>query len=140
MEIPGPAFHALLNATSGAFLTAGYAFIRRKSTRGHLVCMVGALLTSLIFLVSYLVYHSKAGSTPFQGTGWIRTVYFAILISHTVLATAVLPMAIAVVYHAARRRFDRHRRIARWTFPVWLYVSITGILVYLMLYVWFPSV
>jgi uncharacterized membrane protein YozB (DUF420 family) len=137
MEIPGPTFHALLNATSGAFLTFGYAFIRRKNVRGHLACMILALAASLVFLVSYVVYHSQAGSTPFQGTGWARPVYFTILISHTVLATVVLPMAIVTVYQAARRRFDRHRRIARWTFPIWLYVSVTGILVYMMLYVWF---
>ncbi len=137
MEIPGPTFHALLNATSGVFLTVGYAFIRRKNIRAHLACMVGALTAALVFLVSYVIYHYRVGSVGFQGTGWVRPVYFAILISHTVLAAVVLPLAIVTVIQAARRRFDRHRRIARWTFPIWLYVSVTGILVYMMLYVWF---
>ena len=137
MEIPGPTFHAMLNATSGTLLTFGYAFIRKKKIRAHLTCMVGALTASLVFLVSYLVYHYRVGSVGFQGTGWVRPVYFTILISHTTLAVIVLPLAIMVVYQAVRRRFDRHRKIARWTFPIWLYVSVTGIIVYMMLYVWF---
>ena len=137
MEIPGPTFHAILNATSGAFLTFGYAFIRHKKIALHFTCMIGALTASLVFLVSYVVYHYRVGSMGFQGPGWVRPVYFTILISHTVLAAVVLPLAIVTVIRAARRRFDRHRKIARWTFPIWLYVSVTGILVYMMLYVWF---
>jgi uncharacterized membrane protein YozB (DUF420 family) len=134
-----PTFNAVTNATSGALLIAGYAFIRSGRARAHLAAMGLALAASALFLVSYLYYHAHAGSVRFTGQGPLRTLYFAILISHTVLAAAVPPLAIVVVWRAARGRFDRHRRIARWTLPLWLYVSLTGVLIYLMLYVGFPS-
>ena len=96
--------------------------------------MLGALTASCLFLISYLIYHAQVGSVRFLGEGWVRTVYFAILISHTVLATTVVPLAIITLRRALKERFDRHRRIARWTLPIWLYVSVTGVIVYLMLY------
>jgi uncharacterized membrane protein YozB (DUF420 family) len=96
--------------------------------------MTGALGVSAAFLVSYLIYHAQAGSVRFQGQGWIRTVYFAILLTHTILAAAVLPLVLVTLHLALKKKFDRHRRIARWTFPIWAYVSVTGVVVYLMLY------
>jgi uncharacterized membrane protein YozB (DUF420 family) len=132
-----PLLHACLNGLSGLLLAVGFLFIRRKSLRGHLTCMVLATLTSLVFLGSYLHYHYYAGSTPFRGEGWVRPIYFGILLSHTMLAAVVAPLAATLLVFAARRRFDRHRRIARWAFPMWIYVSATGVLIYLMLYVWF---
>ena len=97
--------------------------------------MIGALTASALFLISYLIYHYSAGSRPFEGEGTVRIVYFSILLSHTVLAMVVAPMVLLTVTHAARKRFDQHRKLARWTLPVWLYVSLTGVLIYLMLYV-----
>lgn len=133
-----PAVNATLNATSSVFLIVGYAFIRRKRVTPHLVCMTCALVASAVFLVSYLTYHAHVGSKPFQGQGWVRPVYFTLLTSHTLLAAAVaLFLAPVTVYRAWRKRFDMHKRIARWTFPVWLYVSITGIVIYWMLYHWY---
>jgi uncharacterized membrane protein YozB (DUF420 family) len=96
--------------------------------------MLGAMFVSAAFLTSYLIYHAQAGSVRFQGQGWIRTVYFAILLTHTILAAAVLPLALVTLRLALKQNFDRHRRIARWTFPIWTYVSVTGVVVYLMLY------
>jgi len=96
------------------------------------------MTVSALFLISYLIYHSQVGATKFSGTGWVRPVYFAILISHTILAAVIVPMAIITLYRALRKDFQRHRRIARWTLPLWLYVSVTGVLIYLMLYHWFP--
>ena len=100
----------------------------------HRLCMLSAFTTSALFLVSYLTYHYQVGSVPFQGRGWIRFVYFAILISHTILAAAIVPLVLLTLTRALRGRFDRHKRIARWTLPLWLYVSITGVIVYWMLY------
>ncbi len=134
-----PTLNALLNACSAAFLVLGYGFIRRRKVRAHQACMIGAFLTSAVFLVSYLIYHSQVGATKFAGTGWVRLIYFAILISHTVLAAAIVPMALVTLYHALKQQFVRHRTIARWTLPLWLYVSVTGVLIYLMLYHWFPN-
>lgn len=132
MEIPGPSFHALLNATSAGCLALGFAAIRSKKIAVHLTCMVLALAASLTFLASYLVYHFRVGSIPFEDTGAARVAYFAVLISHSILAVALLPMAGATLYRAARRQFVRHRGVARWALPMWFYVSATGILVYLM--------
>lgn len=132
-----PTVNALLNATSAALLFAGWLQIRRRKIERHRRFMLAACAVSALFLASYLTYHFFAGATRFAGTGWSRPVYFSILISHTVLATAVLPLVLVTVWRGLRRDDARHRRIARWTFPVWLYVSITGVLVYLMLYVWF---
>ena len=134
-----PFFHAALNGTSALLLLVGFAFIRMKRIRAHLTCMLLALTATSLFLASYLYYHFHAGSVPFPAQGWVRSVYFTILISHTVLAAFVAPLAGTVLYHAARRQFDHHRKIARWTLPIWLYVSLTGVLVYLMLYVWFAD-
>ncbi|MCZ6670522.1 MAG: DUF420 domain-containing protein [Acidobacteria bacterium] len=129
-----PALNAVLNGISALFLTAGYLFIRRGRIRAHKFCMGSAFLVSTLFLVSYLVYHYLTGSTPFQGRGWIRSVYFSILVSHILLAAAVPPLSLITIHRALRRRFDSHRRIARWTLPIWLYVSVTGVVVYGMLY------
>lgn len=137
--ITHPAFNALLNATAAVFLVAGFVFIRRKMILAHRVAMSAAFLTSTAFLVSYLVYHFKVGSVPFQGQGWIRPVYFTLLLTHTVLAAAVPPLAIITLSRALREQFDRHRRIARWTLPIWLYVSITGVVVYWLLYQLYPA-
>ena len=134
-----PLLHACLNGLCALLLTVGFLFIRRGSVRGHLTCMVLASLTSLVFLASYIQYHYHAGSIPFRGQGWVRPVYFGILLSHTVLAALVAPLAVTLLLLAALRRFDRHKKIARWTLPVWLYVAVTGVLVYLMLYVWFGA-
>jgi putative membrane protein len=134
-----PLLHARLNATSALLMLIGFFFIRRKMVRSHLTCMLLATVTTVVFLVSYLQYHYYAGSTPFQGTGWVRAVYLFILASHAVLAAVVAPLVISLLVLAARRRFDRHRRIARWTLPIWLYVSITGVLVYAFLHIWFPG-
>jgi putative membrane protein len=129
-----PAVNAALNSTSAALLVLGYVFIRRKNVSAHRACMLAAVGTSTLFLISYLTYHFHHGATRFTGEGAVRAVYFAVLISHTLLATAILPMVLVTVYRALRGRFDAHRRIARWTLPVWLYVSVTGVVVYWMLY------
>jgi putative membrane protein len=134
-----PAVNASLNATSGICLAIGYYFIRRKNIATHRRFMLAACGASVLFLISYLVYHAFAGATRFAGTGWSRPVYFSILISHTILAIVVVPMAIASVVNGLRMRVAQHRRIARWTFPVWIYVSITGVVVYFFLYHFFPS-
>lgn len=129
-----PTLNALLNATSALLILLGYVLIRQRKTEAHRYSMVAALATSTVFLISYLVYHFHHGSTKFTGTGAIRAVYFTILITHTVLAAAVVPMILTAVYRAWRGEWQRHRAIARWTLPIWLYVSVTGVIVYLMLY------
>ncbi len=129
-----PLVNACLNATSAALLTAGYVFIRRKRVTAHKTCMVSALVVSTLFLASYVPYHALAGSRPFGGGGWLRLIYFPLLISHVVLAAAIVPLALTTVSRALRSDFARHARIARWTLPIWLYVSVTGVLVYWMLY------
>ncbi len=129
-----PAVNATLNGLSGLLLVTGYVAIRGRRIRLHRTLMLCAVGTSVLFLISYLVYHYQAGTTRFTGQGWVRSVYFAILISHTVLAAAIVPLVLVTLYRALRGDFTRHRTIARWTFPLWLYVSVTGILVYLMLY------
>lgn len=129
-----PALNATLNAIAFVFLVTGYVFIRKRQWRKHRACMIGALIMSALFLTSYVIYHLQVGSVPFRKTGWIRTVYFAVLIPHVILAAAITPLVLITVSRALSRRFDKHRRIARWTLPLWLYVSITGVIVYLMLY------
>ena len=129
-----PTLNACLNATSGIFLFAGYLFIRRREIAKHRACMLAASGVSTLFLVSYLTYHAKAGSTPFAGEGWLRPLYFAILISHAVLAAATVPLAIITLRRGLGGAYARHRSIARVTFPIWMYVSVTGVVVYLMLY------
>ena len=129
-----PLLNACLNATSAALLTAGYVFIRGRRVGAHRACMVSALVVSTLFLVSYVTYHALAGSRPFGGHGWARLVYFPLLVSHIVLAAVIVPLALTTVYRALSGNFARHVQIARWTLPLWLYVSVTGVLVYWMLY------
>ena len=129
-----PAVDATLNAISAFLLALGYFFIRRKNILAHKVCMISAFVTSIAFLVCYLTYHYHHGATRFAGQGAIRWVYFSLLGSHTVLAAAIVPLALVTLYRAIRERYDQHKRIARWTLPIWLYVSITGVIVYWMLY------
>jgi len=129
-----PHLNAFLNACSSVLLLAGYYFIRRKRVRLHRAFMLGALVSSVCFLGSYLTYHFQVGSVRFAGEGIIRGIYFTILISHTLLATAIPILVGITLFRALRHRFDRHRAIARWTLPLWLYVSVTGVLIYVMLY------
>ena len=129
-----PTLNAALNSLSAVLLFAGYLFIRAKNREAHRRCMLAAFACSMLFLISYLLYHFQVGSVGFKGQGWIRPVYFTILITHTILATAVVPLALITLVRALREKFDAHRRIARWTLPIWLYVSVTGVVVYLMLY------
>jgi len=129
-----PAVNATLNATAAVLLTAGWLLIRAGRVAAHRRCMIAAFTTSSLFLVSYVVYHAHAGSRPFQGTGVLRVIYFSILIPHVVLAAVVLPLAIVTLARGLRRQDDRHRRIARRTIPIWLFVSVTGVIVYVMLY------
>jgi len=129
-----PALNAALNGTAAVLLLSGYTFIRRRHVTAHRACMVAAFLTSTAFLISYLIYHARVGSVPFQGQGWIRPVYFFILFTHIVLAAAIVPLALVTISRALREQFDRHKRIARWTLPIWLYVSVTGVVIYFLLY------
>lgn len=132
-----PSLNATLNSMSTVLLVAGWVAIKTGKKQAHIGFMAAALVVSAAFLTSYLIYHYYVGSFPFRGKGWIRPVYFTILITHIFLAVVNLPMIIMTVVPALRRRFDRHKRMARWTLPVWLYVSVTGVLVYLMCYHWF---
>ena len=129
-----PTLNATLNGIAALLLLAGYGFIKSDRQRQHQWCMIGALTTSALFLVSYVIYHLNAGSRPFEGQGPIRVVYFAILITHVILAAVIVPLALVTATRGLRAQFDRHVRIARWTFPIWLYVSVTGVVIYLMLY------
>lgn len=133
-----PTLNALLNGTSAVLLTAGWFFIRRRKIAAHRACMLGAFAVSTLFLVSYVVYHALAGSRPFTGQGPIRWVYFPLLLTHIVLAAAMVPFVLTTLYRALGRDFVRHARLARKTVPVWLYVSVTGVVVYWMLYRLFP--
>lgn len=129
-----PALNATLNAVAAVLLVCGFVMIKRGRIETHRRFMLSAFATSALFLVSYVVYHANVGSKPFNGQGAIRYVYFTILLTHVVLAALILPMALITLTHGLRARFDRHVPIARWTLPVWLYVSVTGVIVYLMLY------
>ncbi len=129
-----PAVNATLNALAALLLGTGYVLIRQRRLIAHRNVMIAALVCSVLFLTSYLIYHAHVGSKPFPGTGPVRTVYFTILITHTILAAAVPVLAIITVWRAYRKRWHRHVRIARWTLPIWLYVSVTGVVVYWMLY------
>jgi len=129
-----PTLNAFLNGTSAVLLTLGYVFIRLKKVTAHKTCMLTAFGVSSLFLVSYLIYHYQVGSTPFGGTGWIRPVYFILLLSHIVLAACIVPLALMTIYRAWTEQFEKHRKIARLTLPLWLYVSVTGVIVYWMLY------
>jgi putative membrane protein len=134
-----PSVDATLNAASAILLTLGFLFIRRKNIRAHKTCMLAAFATSMVFLVCYLTYHYFHGTTHFPGQGAIRSFYFALLGSHTVLAALIVPLALTTLYRAWRQRFQQHKRIARWTLPVWLYVSVTGVVIYWMLYYLYPT-
>ena len=129
-----PALNATLNATSAVLLTTGWILIRRGRIAQHRAVMIAAVCTSILFLISYLIYHAQVGSVRFTKQGPIRAVYFTILLTHTVLAAAIVPLVLVTLTRALRARYERHRRIARWTMPIWLYVSVTGVIVYLMLY------
>ena len=129
-----PVVNAVLNATAAVLLVTGYSLIRQRRIRAHRAVMLVAFAVSVLFLTSYLIYHAQVGSVRFQKTGPIRSVYFTVLITHTLLAAAVPILASITLFRALKERFDRHRRIARWTLPVWLYVSVTGVAVYWMLY------
>jgi uncharacterized membrane protein YozB (DUF420 family) len=129
-----PALNAALNSVSAVLLLAGYRFIRRRDQHRHRLCMVAAFGVSVLFLTSYVIYHYHAGSTPFPGTGWIRPLYFTLLVSHVILAAVIPPLAIVTLLRAVRGDIERHRWIARWTLPAWLYVSVTGVAIYWMLY------
>jgi uncharacterized membrane protein YozB (DUF420 family) len=129
-----PALNAVLNGTAAVFLICGYILIRRGRRQLHKRCMLGALVTSALFLVSYVIYHFNTGSRPFPGQGPIRIVYFTILITHVVLAATILPLALTTTARGLWAHYDRHVRIARWTLPIWLYVSVTGVVIYVMLY------
>ncbi len=129
-----PTVNALLNGLSGTFLVAGYWLIRQRKIGAHKASMLAAFACSILFLVSYLFYHSQVGSVRFQGTGMLRTFYLGVLLTHSVLAAAVPILAVITLTRALRGRFDKHAEIARWTLPIWLYVSVTGVLVYWMLY------
>lgn len=133
-----PPINASLNATSTLFIALGWWFIRHDRKPQHIACMIGALVTSTVFLGCYLYYHSHVISVKFTEEGPIRTIYFFVLITHIILAAATLPLVIMTVVPALRQRFDKHRRLGRITMPVWLYVSVTGVLVYFMLYQWYP--
>jgi len=129
-----PAIDATLNATSAVLLGLGYVFIRGKRVGAHKACMISACATSTLFLICYLWYHAHHGVTRFTGHGLVRPAYFALLGTHTILAAAIVPLILVTLYRAWRRRFGSHKRIARWTLPLWMYVSITGVVVYWMLY------
>jgi putative membrane protein len=129
-----PPIDATLNGITAVLLTIGHNFIKRGQVLKHRATMITAFITSCLFLSCYLYYHAHVGSVHFRGQGWSRPVYFSILISHTILATAVLPLVVITLTVGLRRKFETHRRIARWTYPIWMYVSVTGVIVYLMLY------
>jgi len=134
-----PAVNATLNSFSTLLILTGWLMIRTERKVLHAACMIGAIVTSAAFLGCYLYYHFHVGHVVFTQTGWPRTLYFLILFTHLPLALAVVPLIALTVTPALQQRFDSHKRMARWTLPVWLYVSVTGVLVYLMLYIWFPS-
>jgi uncharacterized membrane protein YozB (DUF420 family) len=129
-----PAINASLNALSAILLSAGYLLIRARRVPQHRRCMIAAFTTSSLFLVCYIVYHAQVGSVPFTRQGYVRPVYFTILITHVTLAATVLPLALVTLSRGLKARYPQHRRIARWTLPIWLYVSVTGVLVYVLLY------
>lgn len=133
-----PAVNASLNLVSAVFISAGWYLIRRRAWRRHMACMITAVIASILFLVGYIVYHAHVGEKSSGYKGWLAAIYFPILASHILLAFVTVPLVIITLVQVFRRRWDVHRRIARWTVPIWLYVSVTGVLVYLTLYKWFP--
>lgn len=135
-----PTLNAVLNSFSAIFLMTGYVYIKRQKREAHKKAMLTAFTISALFLVSYVIYHYTAGATTFTAEGWIRPVYFTILITHTVLATVILPPILILLYRAWNKQYTKHAKLARWTFPAWLYVSVTGVIIYLILYHLFPPV
>ncbi len=135
-----PSINAGLNSLCTLLLLTGFAFVRARRITAHRRCMWAAFGTSCLFMISYITYHAQVGSTRFTAEGWIRPVYLGILLTHIVLAAAILPMALVTLRRAVREDFDRHRRLARWTLPAWLYVSVTGVIIYVLLYHAYPSV
>lgn len=131
-----PLLNASLNAATGVLLAAGYIFIRRRQVGRHRFCMLSAFGLSTLFLAFYVIHHAMVGSIPFTGQGWLRPIYFTVLTSHIILAVLVLPLALTTLYRAWQGTFAQHRQIARWTLPIWLYVSLSGVAVYAMLYHW----
>ena len=129
-----PEINASLNGTAAVLLVTGYIFIRRRRIAAHRTCMIAAFAASSLFLITYLIHHARVGSVPFRGAAWLRPVYLGLLIPHIVLAACVVPLALTTIHRAWRGRFDRHRRLARVTLPIWLYVSISGVVVYVLLY------
>jgi uncharacterized membrane protein YozB (DUF420 family) len=134
-----PAVNASLNGLSAVFLLLGFRFIRQKNVPAHRRCMLSAVATSTLFLACYLTYHFKAGRTVFKDPAWFRPIYLTLLLTHTLLAVGIVPMVIITLSRALRQRFDRHKQIARWTWPLWMYVSVTGVLIYFLLYQVFPQ-
>ena len=134
-----PAVNASLNGLSAVFLVSGFVCIQRKNVVMHRRFMVSAVVTSALFLVCYITYHSKAGRTIFLNPPWFRPIYLTLLLTHTVLAVTIVPLIIITLSRALRQRFDRHKKIARWTWPLWMYVSVTGVIIYLLLYQIFPQ-
>lgn len=134
-----PALNAALNAVAATLLVTGHRFLRRGEIARHRTCMLSAFAVSIAFLASYVVYHAQAGSVRFTEPGWPRMIYFAILATHVPLAALIVPLALVTLWRALRGQFARHARIARWTYPLWLYVSVTGVMVYFMLYHLWPS-
>lgn len=134
-----PAVNACLNGLASLFLMAGYIFIKRGDRTAHRNCMIGALTASTLFLASYLYYHFHAGRTVFKDPAWFRPIYLTLLLTHTILAVAIVPMILVTVSRAAKARFELHKKIARWTWPLWMYVSVTGVLIYFLLYQIFPQ-
>jgi putative membrane protein len=128
------ALNATLNGISAVLLVCGYTMIRQRRIQAHRAFMISAFVCSTAFLISYVIYHIRVGNVHFLGQGWIRPVYFTLLISHVLLAAAIVPLALITLSRALREKFDKHKRIARWTLPLWLYVSVTGVIIYVMLY------
>jgi uncharacterized membrane protein YozB (DUF420 family) len=134
-----PKINAGLNALSAVLLTIGFICIKRGRKTAHRNCMIGALTCSVIFLACYIYYHFHAGRTVFKDPAWFRPIYLTLLLTHTLLAVAILPMIVITVVRAAKQRFEAHKKIARWTWPIWMYVSVTGVLIYFLLYQIFPQ-
>jgi putative membrane protein len=134
-----PAINAGLNSLSALFLSFGYYFIRRRNRAAHRNCMVAAFVTSTLFLTSYVFYHLNAGRTVFLEPPWFRPIYLTLLFTHTILAVIIVPLILTTLYLAARKRFEMHKKVARWTWPSWMYVSVTGVIIYLLLYQIFPQ-
>jgi putative membrane protein len=134
-----PLVNACLNGASTVLLSFGYICIKQQKQVAHRNCMIGALITSTLFLISYLTYHSFAGRTVFQNPQWFRPIYLLILLTHTILAAVIVPLVLVTVSRAVRRKWELHKKIARWTWPLWMYVSVTGVVIYLLLYQIFPQ-